>query len=194
MAKGRYPDTTDEQLVLGALLGDLRSFDELIRRFRGAAVAVANQVLGSREAAEDVAQEAFLLAFKALPQLAESAKFGGWLCAIVRHRARRVAARDSRYEATEPTELDRLILENSEELRADPEAELARRETRREIAEAIACVPDDYALVLRLRYLEQWPVARIADFLSLPLSTVKWRLHAGREMLRRRLIQSSYCK
>jgi RNA polymerase sigma-70 factor (ECF subfamily) len=177
--------------VLGALLGDLRSFDELVRRFRGAVLAVAYQALGSREAAEDVAQESFLLAFKALPQLTETAKFGGWLCAIVRRRAQRVASTEDRCVATEPTELDRLILEHSEELRADPEAELARRDERRAISDAIAGLPDDYALVLRLRYGEEWPVARIADFLSLPLTTIKWRLHAGRDMLRRRLSQET---
>ena len=189
MYRGQFPEITDEQLVLGALLGDLKSFDELVRRFRGAVIAVALQALGSREAAEDVAQEAFLLAFKALPQLTELSKFGGWLCAITRHRARRMGARNGRMEPTEPMELDRLILERSQELKVDPAVEFARQSERAEITEALAGLPPDYAIVLTLRYFEEWPVAQIAGFLTLPITTVKWRLHAGRDLLRRSLTQ-----
>src|SRR5262245_36610972 len=100
--RGWFPLISDEELVIGALLGDLGAFDELVRRFRGAVVAVAEGVLGSRELALDVAQEALLLAFKALPQLDDPARFPAWLCAITRNRARRVGAADRRSEPTAP--------------------------------------------------------------------------------------------
>src|SRR5262245_6444660 len=107
--RGCFPLISDEELVVGALLGDLGAFDELVRRFRGAVIAVAEGVLGSREAALDVAQEAFLLAFKALPQLDDAARFPAWLCAITRNRARRVAS-SRRSEPAPPSEIDRLLL------------------------------------------------------------------------------------
>ncbi|MBI2299105.1 MAG: sigma-70 family RNA polymerase sigma factor [Armatimonadetes bacterium] len=176
----------DERLVVGALLGHLPAFDELVRRYRRAVTAVAESVLDSREAAEDVAQEAFLLAFKALPQLADLTRFGPWLYAITRHRARRVAAREQRHELTE---LDSLILEHSPALAEQPAAALLRAADTAPVLQALDGLPEPYRLALRLFYLDEWPVGRIADFLSVPVTTVKWRLHAGREKLRRELAE-----
>ena len=190
MAKhaGRYPHISDEQLVLNALLGDLEAFDELVVRYRGAVVVIAMQTLGSREAAEDLAQETFLLAFKALPQLQEPARFGSWICSIARHRAWRVGRQEARQEPTEDSKLDTLILRHSPALASCPEATLLRRSEQERLRERLAELPTDFQVVLQLRYFEEWPVARIADFLSLPVTTVKWRLHRGRALLRRSLI------
>ena len=172
-----------------ALLGDMGAFDELVRRFRDAVLLIARHELGggAAAAAEDVAQDVFLLAFKALPQLKEPSRFGGWLCAITRNRARRLGAREGRCQATERGDLDRLILAASRELAPHP-LDIALREfERRQLLAALAQLPDDHRVVLHLRYFDEWPVARIAGFLSLPVTTVKWRLHQGRALLRRRL-------
>jgi len=185
--RGRYPNISDEQLVLNALLGDIEAFDELVSRYRGAVIVVATQALGSREAAEDLAQESFLLAFKALPQLQEPARFGAWICAIARHRAWRVSRREARQEPTEDSKLDTLILRHSPTLAACPEETLLRRSAQAEIRKHLSELPSEFQVVIQLRYFEEWPVAQIADFLSLPLTTVKWRLHRGRELLRRRM-------
>ena len=80
----------DAQLVLAAILGDLQSFDALALRYRAAAFRVAQAIVGN-ELAEDVVQEALLLAFKALPSLDEPEKFASWLYAITRHAAYRVS-------------------------------------------------------------------------------------------------------
>lgn len=183
----RTAQATERQLVLRTLLGDMAAFDALVRRYRSAVIAVAEQVLGTRCRAEDVAQDAFLLAFKALPTLHDPTRFGPWLCAITRRRAYRVAAQEGHVEATEPSRLDRLILTHSDMLTPDPAAEFLRQEEFAVVEEMLSELSRDYQMVLRLRYWEEWPVARIADFLSLPVTTVKWRLHSGREALRRRL-------
>jgi RNA polymerase sigma-70 factor (ECF subfamily) len=198
--RARYPEVADEQLVLAALVGDLAAFDELVRRFRGAVTLVAAQTLGTRNgAAEDVAQDAFLIAFKALPQLGEPAKFAGWLYAITRHRALRVGAKNNRADTIEPSEVDRALLAGSRELAfaASKQAEnpadtLARNDDHEQLACALTALAPDYRTVLFLFYYEDWPVARIADFLSLPVTTVKWRLHNGRALLRRHLTTTSF--
>lgn len=187
MRIGRYPQASDKELVVYATLGRLEAFDELVRRYRVAVALVAGQVLSSRAAAEDVAQETFLLAFKALPQLREPEKFAGWVCAIARHRARRVAAREERNLPTEPSKMDRLLLAHSQELSVSPEARCAQSEQDDCISKAFARLSFDLGLPLRLYYFEQWPVARIAAFLSLPVTTIKWRLHRGRTLLRQAL-------
>src|SRR5262249_60596643 len=76
----------DEVLVLAAIVGDLQAFDQLVLRYRPAAVRLAQSIVG-REHGEDVAQDGLLLAFKALPSIEDPRKFAAWLSAIVRHRA-----------------------------------------------------------------------------------------------------------
>lgn len=188
MNRSRYPLIQDEELVAYALLGNLDAFDELVRRFRHAVILVAEQALHSRPAAEDIAQETFLLAFKALPQLQTPAKFAGWLYAIARHRAQRMARKEGKQIACELSTLDRLLLRASQEMANGPAETFAALHERDCIAAEIAKLPFEYRIVLTLRCYEDWPLARIAEFLSLSLPTVKWRLHEGRERLRRQLL------
>lgn len=185
--RGCYPQISDEELVLSALVGNLEAFDELVRRFRGAVVLVAEQALGSRVAAEDLAQEAFLLAFKALPQLTDPTKFAPWLCAITRRRAWRAAERERRQMTVELSKLDHLLLRESQELSVSPERACLRSAEQERLHSAVATLPEEYRMVLTLYYFEDWNVARISDFLTLPNTTVKWRLHQGRKLLCRQL-------
>src|ERR1051326_3962070 len=80
--QNRLQGLSDAEVAEVAQLGSLEAYDELVRRFRGAVLMVARQLLDSRQAAEDVAQEAFLLAFEGLAQLQDPAKFPSWLYAI----------------------------------------------------------------------------------------------------------------
>lgn len=174
-------DAPDEVLVLAAVLGDLEAFGELAARYRAAAVRAAQSIVG-REDAEDVAQDSLLLAFKALPSLEAPSKFAAWLGAITRHRALRHVRREQALRAGR-VGLDEVLLEHvgalSRPLLAVGESE--------ELRLALEQLPEDYALVLRLRYLDEMPLKRIAAFLGVPVSTVKWRVHKGKEMLRGRL-------
>jgi RNA polymerase sigma-70 factor (ECF subfamily) len=178
-----WTGTTDAELVIAAAVGDLGAFDELVRRYRPAVLSVARQVAGS-EAADDLAQDALILAYKALPQLDEPERFGSWLYAITRHRAMRFAQHPARREKTGHSPLDRQILEEAPALSPGPEATVEREESGREVLEALAQLPEAFRLVLRLRYFDAVPVARIGEFLNLPLTTVKWRLHRGRQLMK----------
>src|SRR5258706_4648113 len=91
-------DPADEMLVVAAILGDLDAFDELASRYRAAVVRAAQAIVG-REDAEDVAQDALLLAFKALPSIEEPGKFAAWLSAITRHRALRFGKRERSHQS-----------------------------------------------------------------------------------------------
>jgi len=186
---GAYPEIPDDELVLIALLGNMACFDELVRRYRGAVIRVAWQIVGSRPAAEDIAQDAFLLAYKALPQLQDPANFASWVYAITRHRARRVAGRENRSQTVDLSDLDRLILDYCPELTVNPAEEVLKRSERAEIPAAMGSLPETHRIIMELRYYEEWTVARIGEFLSLPVTTVKWRLHTGREMMRRYLLR-----
>ncbi|MCI0336170.1 MAG: sigma-70 family RNA polymerase sigma factor [Acidobacteria bacterium] len=187
MGKIRDKNLPDEVLVVGAILGDLQSFDTLVMRYRSAAYRVAQSVAGT-ELAEDAVQEALLLAYKALPSIEEPSKFAAWLYAITRHVALRMSQR-TRQEISKRVELDEALLEHSNALArplAPNDAPIDMFDTGW-VRAAIDSLDEDYRLILKLRYYDEMPLKRISGFLDLPLSTVKWRLYRAKQMLREQL-------
>ncbi len=172
------PESPDELLVLGAILGNLDAFEQLVKRYRPAVVRLARTIVGADDA-EDVAQDSLLLAFKALPAIEEPRKFAAWLSAITRNRALRFSKSETAH-AKKRVPLDEALLEKIEAL-AKPLAEKERDEA---MIEAMESLPPDYALPLKLRFLDEMPLNHIAAFMSVPLSTVKWRIHHGKKLLR----------
>ena len=171
----------DEVLVVAAIVGDLQAFDQLVLRYRAAVARVATSIVG-REHAEDVAQDAWLLAFKALPSIEEPRKFAAWLAAITRHRAMRFGKSESRLKA-QRVALDDVLIEQVEAL-SEP---FTDRIEDLELLKALETLPVDYGLTLKLRFLDEMPLERIAAFVGVPLTTVKWRVHQGKKLLRKRL-------
>ena len=174
-------ESPDEVLVLGAILGNLEAFEELVVRYRPAVVRLARTIVGV-DHAEDVAQDSLLLAFKALPGIEEPRKFPAWLSAITRHRALRFSKSETA-QMKKRVPLDEALLENIEAL-AKP---LAEKERDEEMIEALETLPSDYAMPLRLRFLDEMPLNRIAAFMGIPLSTVKWRIHHGKKLLKEKV-------
>ncbi|HEY9232949.1 MAG TPA: sigma-70 family RNA polymerase sigma factor [Blastocatellia bacterium] len=176
MAK-HVAEPPDEVLVVAAILGDLDAFDELATRYRAAVMRVAQAIVG-RDDAEDVAQDALLLAFKALPSIEDPTRFAAWLAVITRHRAFRFN-KQQRPHQTGRVEMDEFLLSQlgalSEPMLAGDDEALSR---------TIENLPADYAMALRLRFFDEMPLKRIAAFLSVPVSTVKWRVHRGKQLLR----------
>lgn len=184
MAKER-DETPDEVLVLAAILGDLEAFNELAGRYRAAAVRAAQAIVG-REDAEDVAQDALLLAFKALPSIEQPRRFAAWLGAITRNRALRFTRREGA-QARARVPLDEVLLA---EIDALARPFLAEGEANEELRLALEGLSEDYALVLRMHFLDEMPLKRIAAFVGVPLSTIKWRVHRGKQLLRQQLERS----
>ena len=189
-------ESPDEVLVLGASLGNLEAFEQLVVRYRPAVVRLAGTVVGA-ENAEDVAQESLLLAFKALPSIEEPRRFAAWLSAITRHRALRFSKSEDKH-LRKRVPLDEALIEKIEAL-ARPLANTAaavnsqsvggaqsveERERDEQMLAALDSLPADYAMPLRLHFLDDMPLKRIAAFMGVPLSTVKWRIHHGKKLLR----------
>ena len=172
------PESPDELLVIAAILGNLEAFEQLVLRYRPAVVRLARTIVGVDDA-EDVAQESLLLAFKALPTIEEPRKFAAWLSAITRNRALRFSKTETA-KLRRRVPLDEALLENIEAL-ARPIAEQERDEAMLKVIDSL---PADYAMPLKLRFLDEMPLDRIAAFMGVPLSTVKWRVHQGKKLLR----------
>src|SRR5215467_9886071 len=177
----RPSESPDELLVVAAILGNLEAFEELVVRYRPAVVRLARTIVGA-DHAEDVAQDSLLLAFRALPGIEEPRKFPAWLSAITRHRALRFSKSETAH-SNKRVALDEALLEKIEAL-AKP---LADKERDESMIRALDSLAADYAMPLRLRFLDEMPLNRIAAFMGVPLSTVKWRIHHGKKLLREKV-------
>jgi RNA polymerase sigma-70 factor (ECF subfamily) len=176
---GRVDDPSDEVLVSAALDGERDAFDRLVSRHRREALRTAAFIVGPDEA-EDVVQDASLLAFRALPTLKDRTKFLRWLLIITRFRALRVS-RAVRNRRAKTLPLDEALLETLSDLACAP------REAMRGdglLRGAIEELPANCAEVIRLHFLHELPHQKIAELLGVTLSTVKWRCSRGKELIR----------
>ena len=183
-------DANDAELVVAALAGNTRAFDVLVTRYRRAMLTIAQQIVRNASDAEDVVQDSFLRAFEALPQLSDLNRFGAWLHSITRNRALRYYKKMSRYDPQE--DMEPYLNRESDTSAADPAQIVTRELTEEGVRDAIQELPTDYKAVIELYYWAEMPQKRMSEFLSLPLSTVKWRLHKAKELLKTILEKRGY--
>ena len=183
-------DANDAELVVAALAGNTQAFDVLVTRYRRAMLTIAQQIVRNPTDAEDVVQDAFLRAFEALPQLSDLNRFGAWLHSITRNRALRYYRSASRYQPQE--DMEPYLNRSADTSAADPAHIVERELTQEAIRDAIQELPDDFRGVIELYYWAEMPQKRMAEFLSVPLTTVKWRLHKAKELLKTILERQGY--
>jgi RNA polymerase sigma-70 factor (ECF subfamily) len=168
------------QLVDRARDGDEDAFTLLVEAFERPVYALALQKLGHPEDAQDVAQDAFLEAYRTLDRLEDAEAFPGWIRRITLSYAfQRLRKRARHPEQTAGEAIEAL---------AGPAArfdEIDPRELPNLVLRAISRVPEAYQLALMLRYLEQLTPQQIADELSMNPNTVRVTLHRGSILLRR---------
>ena len=172
----------DAELVVAALAGNTQAFDVLVNRYRRAMLTVAQQIVRNPTDAEDVVQDALLRAFESLPQLSDLNRFGAWLHSITRNRALRHYRNMGRYQPQEDMEP---YLNRASDTSAEDPANVVEAESAQEsVRDAIKDLQPDYQVVIELYYWAEMPQKRMAEFLSLPLTTVKWRLRKAKEQLK----------
>ena len=171
---------TDADLVAAALGGDRAAFGSLIDRHRAQAARVARAMLGSREDADDVVQEALLQAFLGLERLRDPAAFGAWLSGIAANLAR-MRIRATRDLAGPYDVAGRAVPESFEPALLD---ELDSLEKLRAALEPLPPAERDAVL---MHYVDGLTAQDIAALLGERPGTVRVRLHRARERLRRRL-------
>jgi RNA polymerase sigma factor (sigma-70 family) len=160
-----------------------RAFGEIVRRYQAMAFGLAWAMLGDFQLAEDAAQEAFLSAWRHLPQLRRDGAFGGWLRKIIVRQCRRMMRVDR------PPESAWDVLAEAASGGRSPAEEAEMWETRRTIRAAIRALPEKHRIALGLYYVDGYSQREVADFLGVPVGTVKSRLHAGRAMLAERILE-----
>ncbi len=180
--------STDEELVARSVGGDLDSFNQLVLRWERPIYALAYRVIGREEDARDVAQEAFLRAFRALGGFKGQAKFSSWLYRITLNLCRDWIRRERRTPiAQTPEGVDLIELAGETSPTESIEALVSRRQLGRAVEKAMALLPDEQRTAIILKEYHGLTFQEIADLLDCPLSTVKTRLYQGLSVLRRHL-------
>ncbi|WP_415366503.1 RNA polymerase sigma factor [Saccharothrix sp. BKS2] len=169
----------DGPLLAAAVRGDPAAFDELVRRHTGRMYRVALRVVGDPVEAEDVVQDAWISAWRALPRFRGDAAASTWLYRVVTNAAL-VHLRRAR-----PT----VPLESAPEPRADggPEVALLRNEVTDVVLRAIATLEPTQRVPLVLRELEGLSYEEVAEVLGIPVPALRSRLHRARVALMAKL-------
>jgi RNA polymerase sigma-70 factor (ECF subfamily) len=180
-------DTVEEDdgtLVRRAQAGDAAAFGRLVERYMRRAYFTALGLVGSREDALDLSQEAFARAFRARASIDPDRPFYGWLYQILRRLCFNFV-RDRRGRAASLEAAASWIARDAERRAADldPARALEREEARRRVSDAIAHLPAHEREVLVLKELEGLRYREIAELIGVPLGTVMSRLYAARHRL-----------
>ena len=180
---------TVDELARAAAGGDEAAFEELVRLHEKKVYNLALRMCGSPEDAADAAQEAFLAAWKGLPNFRGEAGFSTWLYRLTSNAAidRLRRTRRRREEASLDDEALRL---DAVDGAPSPQARAEGEELREAVLSGLAQLSDDHRQALTLRELQELSYEEIAAVLELDLGTVKSRISRARGALRKILIKN----
>jgi RNA polymerase sigma-70 factor (ECF subfamily) len=166
----------DNRLVSRFQRGDEDAFDELVERHRRRIYSLVCRLASPAEA-DDLAQDVFIAAYKALPNFRGDSAFSTWLYRIAVH----VCSHHLRKRRLDTTELDEQQVDWNQD--SDPERTAICRELRERVREAIGGLPYKLRLVVVLRDLHGLSYEEIAQVVGCPIGTVRSRLHYATQKL-----------
>lgn len=180
---------TDQQLVQRAQRGDLRAFDLLVLKYQGRIAALVSRYVSDAGEVEDVTQEAFIKAYRALGKFRGDSAFYTWLYRIAANAAKnhlvakgRRPGADATIEDAEGFDEGGLLSES-----ASPEALAMGGELADVVESALNALPDELKAALMLREFDGLSYDDIADVLGCPVGTVRSRIFRAREAIDQRV-------
>jgi len=186
-------DDADEAHVLAlARQGDRAAFGTLVRRYQRRVYAAALHILGNHRDADDVVQETFVRAYRALGTFDGRSALFSWLYRIAVNTAlnhRRVDRRSDALAEAGSAEVDHAggRPETIGVVERTPEEWATLGEELRRVVEAVSGLSPTLRVTLMMAAVEQLPYRQIAEILDIPEGTVAWRVNEARRLLRERL-------
>ena len=178
-------EDADLDLVLRVQAGELSAFGELIDRHQRAVYGIVSRMVTSRDDADDLAQDVFVSAFRAIGSFRRDAKFSTWLHTIA---VNTTLKRLNMMKRRSTVSIDDPETGLSEMIRADdepsPVESLQNREQNEAVRRAIDSLPDKQRIVVVMHYFEQHSCEEIAEILKCSVGTVWSRLHYACKKLR----------
>lgn len=174
-------DGLDTAIVRACLAGDVQRYGVLVDRYSARIINLAFMMIGDRHDAEDIAQDAFVRAYRGLPRFERRAKFSSWLYQISLNLCKDYLKAKSRHARNVEDE-------HLETLDTDAQDEAPRivlqQELSEKMRESIQKLPYVYRETFTLRHLENLDYDEIAAIVRVPADTVRVRAYRAREMLR----------
>ena len=191
MAMTAPPAQTEIALIRRVQQGDGVAFDRLVELYGPRVYNLAYRMIGNAEDAHDVAQEAFLRIYDALPRFRGDASFSTWMYRIVVNVCHDELSRRRRRPPTltelQPEDGDSTALDDMLTTGETTEDHLLRRERHQALHQAITALPPPFRTVLVLYDLQGFSYDEIAETLRVNVGTVKSRLNRARNILREKI-------
>lgn len=180
-------------LVRKAQSNDLHAFEELVGLYQNRVYKLCYHLAGNHDDAQDLAQEAFIRAYKALGSFHNEADFGTWLHRITlnvwlnikRKSSNKTVSLDESYESGDGSSIQREVAAFD----GDPVEALEEKEFRGLVRSALNTLSEEHRSVLVLREIEGYSYEEISHMLGCSLGTVKSRISRAREVLRREIAE-----
>ncbi len=177
----------DQQLVERAQRGDKRAFELLVMKYQRRLARLLSRMVRDAAEIEDITQESFIKAYRALPQFRGDSAFYTWLYRIAVNTAKNYLVAKGRRAPT-TTEFDSEEAEGFEDgdlLRdiATPDAELHTKQVARAVNEAVDTLPEELRTAITLREIEGLSYEEIAQMMNCPIGTVRSRIFRAREAI-----------
>lgn len=187
-------DITDQQLVERTVAGDARAYELLVIKYRRRIERLIGRMVRDPDLVQDVAQETFLRAWRALHQFRGEAQFYTWLYRIAVNTAKKTLVELRRDPVITESSLrgaddeDETSTPQNEPTGSDtPEAELAAREIARAVNAAVDALPEDLRQAITLREMDGLSYDEIAEIMNCPIGTVRSRIFRAREAISARV-------
>lgn len=180
---------TERELVRAAAGGDTEAFERLVRTYENKIYSLAFRMCGSSEEASDIAQEAFLAAWRGLPAFRGESGFATWLYRLTSNAAIDYLRRQKKQRGDMSLDDEELGLD-AVDTGPGPQDAAEQMEVQSAVAEGLRQLGEGHRQVLVLREIQGLSYEEIADVLQVDLGTVKSRISRARSALRKILLDS----
>jgi RNA polymerase sigma-70 factor (ECF subfamily) len=182
MTSAELEAATATALVVAAKAGDQRAFEALVVRYRKRIFALALHITGSSSEADDIAQDVFLKAYRALPQFEGRSQFFTWVYRMAVNRSLNVR-RDRARRGEDTLDDPRLELAVAVDARSNPGREAELRQTYARLLRALDSLPIDMRTTVILVSMQGMSHGEVAVIQNLSEGTIAWRMHEARRRL-----------
>jgi len=172
---------TASALVEAAKAGDQRAFESLVRRYRKRIFALALHIIGSSSEADDITQDVFLKAYRALPEFEGRSQFFTWVYRMTVNRS--LNARRDRARRGEDSDDARLELAVAVDARSNPNRIAELRQTYSRLLRALDALPADMRTTVILVSLQGMSHGEVAVVQNVSEGTIAWRMHEARRRM-----------